>query len=370
MGSLIKIEDVVLYKDGHYNTFPSMIKTNHGELLIAFRQAPDRLERFPNGQHVDPAAKAVLIRSRDNGRTWDNKATVIYDDYSLGISDPCLTQLRDGTIFATFFTHQVLLKSDVPVLQPHTMDCLLADKWVIRAAPGFTLRSADGGRRWDEPIPVPASRDSLYGGGLVDKVMRGHVVEMEDGSLLSLMCTRPRTPGRVQLNVTTDRGRTWEMVSRLPDAEDTIFYEPNLYRTASGKLVAFLRSVKKNVPNERANPLFTCESIDNGRTWANLREHPIYTPNPFDVIALQSGRVLLSYGYRHPPYGIRARLLDAECENIGEVEEVMLREDGCGFDIGYTGAAQLDNGDILIVYYYFDRYKGERYIAGTHCREG
>lgn len=366
MGKLIKIEDTIIYKDEHYNTFPSIIRKQNGELMVAFRQAPNRLERYPNGLHVDPAAKAVYVVSRDNGRTWDSKAAVLYDDYCLGISDPCLTELRDGTIFATYFTHQVLLKADVPVLQPHKMDRLMGDRWIVRAAPGYTIRSTDGGTVWDEPIPVPASEEHASS----EWVMRGNVVEMEDGSLLILMCTRPRKPGRARLMLTKDRGKTWETVSILPDADDVIFYEPNLYRAKSGKLVAFLRSTKANVPEQMAHPLFTCESYDNGKTWVNLTEHPIYTPNPFSVIGLQSGNVLLSYGYRYPSYGIRARLLDGECTRIGEAEEIILRDDGGGFDIGYTGAVQLEDGRIFIVYYFYDPYKGARYIAGTICREG
>ncbi|MDF2725012.1 MAG: exo-alpha-sialidase [Paenibacillus sp.] len=368
-GKLIKLEDRIIYRDDLYNTFPSIVKKRDGELIVAFRQAPNRLNMFPGGMHVDPASRGVYVVSRDNGRTWDSKPRHLVDDYCLGISDPCLNVLQDGDLLATYFTHQVLLKDDVPELQPHRMERLVAGRWVIRAGPGYTIRSADGGVSWDEPAAIPAAPVAAYGDRLTEKVSRGHVVEGEDGSLLALMCTRPRQPGRAQLNVTRDKGLTWETVSVLPDAERTVFYEPNLFRTVSGKLVAFLRSVKEGEPKERANPLFTCESYDNGATWTNLTEHPIYTPNPFDVTALQSGNVLLSYGYRHAPYGIRARLLNGECTNIGESEEVILRDDGGGFDLGYTGAVQLDGGHILIVYYFYDNDQGERYIAGTLCRE-
>ncbi len=48
---------------------------------------------------------------------------------------------------------------------------------------------------------------------------------------------------------------------------------------------------------------------------------------------------------------------------------MILRDDGLGFDIGYPTSAQLDNGDILVTYYYFNEDKGVRYIAGTLSRE-
>jgi hypothetical protein len=122
------------------------------------------------------------------------------------------------------------------------------------------------------------------------------------------------------------------------------------------------------VPNEKKHPLYTSESYDNGRTWTNVREHAIYSPSPFHALQLQSGHVLLTYGHRYPSYGIRAYVLNGECTNIDEAEQIVLRADGLGRDIGYTSAVQLDNCDILVTYYYFDE-NGERYIAGTLCRE-
>jgi hypothetical protein len=35
--------------------------------------------------------------------------------------------------------------------------------------------------------------------------------------------------------------------------------------------------------------------------------------------------VLLLYGYRHKPFGVRARVLDAECTNLTSAPEIVLR---------------------------------------------
>lgn len=162
---------------------------------------------------------------------------------------------------------------------------------------------------------------------------------------------------------------SWEEFSVLATSSDTEFQEPNLYRTPSGKLVAFIRTLhhSKNSSSEHRHPLYTCESYDNGETWVNLTKRPIYSPSPFHALQLNSGEVMLTYGYRMQPFGIRAMLLNSECTNWDEVEEVCLREDGLGGDIGYTHAVQLDNGQILITYYYYDEEHPLRYIAGTLC---
>ena len=59
--------------------------------------------------------------------------------------------------------------------------------------------------------------------------------------------------------------------------------------------------------------------------------------HPYHAAALPDGRVFLVYGYRHPPFGIRARLLDPECRRF-DTPELVLRDDGGGGDLGYPWA--------------------------------
>jgi hypothetical protein len=70
------------------------------------------------------------------------------------------------------------------------------------------------------------------------------------------------------------------------------------------------------------------------------------------------------YGYRHKPYGIRARILDAECTNAATAEEIVLRDDGGSGDIGYPWAAMMKDGRALVAYY-LNQDDGTRHIAGT-----
>lgn len=365
MSKLVVIDHFVIHRDGQYNSFPNAIRKDNGEVMVMFRQAPDRRGRFPGNSHIDPKSKAVCAVSADDGKTWEEKARVVHDDYCFGVQDPCLNVLRDGTLFCTFFTWQLLLKPDVPVLNPATYDRIIADRWVARLGGAFTLRSADGGETWDEPLPVI---DPVQ--GAFARNIRGNIVELDDGSILLPMYIRESGSSIAIVAVTKDRGQTWSCLARLAEVEDHMFHEPNLFRTASGKLVAWLRTTdnRADVPKERKHPLYTSESHDNGRTWGNVRRHDIYSPSPFHALQLRSGKVLLTYGHRYPSYGIRAYVLNGECTNLEEAQEIILREDGLGTDIGYTSSVQLGNGDILVTYYYYDE-AGDRYIAGTLCRE-
>src|SRR5688572_2406328 len=66
-----KLHDVVIYEDAKfYAAFPSIVRRPDGELLVAFRRAPERRE-FGEGRvtHTDPNSYLELVRSKDNGRT-------------------------------------------------------------------------------------------------------------------------------------------------------------------------------------------------------------------------------------------------------------------------------------------------------------
>ena len=79
---------------------------------------------------------------------------------------------------------------------------------------------------------------------------------------------------------------------------------------------------------------------------------------------LDDGRVLLSYGYRHEPYGVRLRLLESAAADPDGADEVIVRDDGLCPDIGYPWGVQLRDGRVLLVYYWTDR-QGMRGIEAT-----
>jgi hypothetical protein len=86
--------------------------------------------------------------------------------------------------------------------------------------------------------------------------------------------------------------------------------------------------------------------------------------HPLQALRLPDNRVFLVYGYRHEPYGIRARILNPECTDFATAEEIVLREDGGSGDIGYPWAVMLDDKQVLVTYY-FNINNGNRHIAGS-----
>lgn len=134
------------------------------------------------------------------------------------------------------------------------------------------------------------------------------------------------------------------------------FNETSLYETPKGDLLAFVRTEGFN------DHTVLARSSDHGRSFqwqdAGFQGHPHH------AIRLPDKRVLLVYGYRHVPYGVRARVLDSECTNPASAEEIILRDDGGNGDLGYSWATMASKNRALVVYY-FNRADGPRHIAGT-----
>jgi sialidase-1 len=117
-----KIKDVLIYKNPRfYSTFPSIVRRPDGELLVAFRRAPDRtLQGFTGHTHTDPNSYLVLVRSRDNGETWTDEPELVWAHPEGGSQDPCMVQLRDGSILCTSYAwyqtpEPAFLRTPVPV---------------------------------------------------------------------------------------------------------------------------------------------------------------------------------------------------------------------------------------------------------------
>jgi len=105
-------------------------------------------------------------------------------------------------------------------------------------------------------------------------------------------------------------------------------------------------------------------SDDDGRSWRYLnRPAPDNGGNPPSLVKLEDGRLALTYGHRLVPYGIRARLSRDEGKTWGE--EIVLRDDGGSWDLGYTRTVQRPDGKLVTVHYYNLDKDAERFIGAT-----
>src|SRR5690606_12771759 len=155
--TLVKEKDIIVYRgETFYSAFPSIVKRDDGELLVAFRRAPDRRVFGEKGSnHTDPNSYLVLVRSTDNGETWTKDPSLILAHPFGGSQDPCMNQLKDGSILCSSYGWA---RVDDKVVETFP-ETLRHGNFVFMG--GYLVRSEDGGHTWSDPIIPPPVPDSI-----------------------------------------------------------------------------------------------------------------------------------------------------------------------------------------------------------------
>ena len=359
---VIKVKDIIIYKDAQfYASFPSVIKNEDGELIVAFRRAPDRKVFQESGtSHVDPNSYLVYVRSRDNGMTWSKEPELLYAHPYGGSQDPCLLKLSDGTILCTsygwaFVREQGLQNLKQPVFGNKEGSVFLG---------GYVLRSTDNGESWNGPyypISIPPEVKLTALGNPLPAYNRGSLWEGKDGRIFWVVAAgNDKENIRKTANyliISEDKGLTWKYSCPVAEDEKAAFNETSVYETPGGDLVAFLRTAGLD------DQACIARSTDGGKSFRPWQKMG-FQGHPLQALRLPDNRVFLVYGYRHEPYGIRARILNAECTDYETAEEIIIRTDGGSGDIGYPWAVMLDQNRVLVTYY-FNINNGTRHIAGS-----
>ena len=369
------ISHETIYRDEEYVAFPNLAKLPDGRIVCAFRHAKERQKEYGRVTHVDPTAKLVYLVSNDNGKSFDKELNVILDS-ERSDQDPCVNVLSDGRIITTYFQWELVPMGQGAAKWGETdfarYGRTLHDKYdCFHIGIAYSI-SDDCGKTWKH-YPILRMEGLPICSGV-----RGNIIELDDGSLLMPFygCLNYGEANRVGLLKSTDRGESWSHLSVMafdPEHEKQ-YLEPNIFRTKSGRIIGLFRTqsdfLKPGVKfDETYLNLHISVSDDNGATFHPVEEiENCWTSSPVHALQLQSGKVLLSYGYRKEPYGIRIRVCNGELADIDQSEEIILRDDAPNGDLGYPHAIQLDNGEILVSYYISDP-DGIRTIALTRLRE-
>lgn len=352
--------NVVIYSDDQfYAAFPSIVTRPDGEMLLAFRRAPDRRKFFAQHcTHCDTNSYLVLVRSKDGGHTWTKEPELIYAHPLGGSQDPCMVQLDDGSLLVTSYAWLAVPDTGVE----HGVGYKPAAYGVTYTfLGGYLMRSTDGGNSWQGPIVPPQIPDeaTYFPDVPIPAMNRGAMVQGHDGILYWAVARSPvdnYTVTAIDLLTSRDRGLNWEHGGRIAQDDKIGFNETSMIETPAGDLVAFVRTADFNDHG------VVVRSSDHGKSWQPWEDMGI-AGHPYHALRLPDDRVFLTYGYRHEPYGIRARILDSECRDFSG-PELVLRDDGGNSDLGYAWATLAPNNQVLATYY-FNQNDGTRHIAGT-----
>lgn len=354
--AVTKIRDVIIYRDStFYSSFPSVVKKPDGELIVAFRRAPDRRIFGEKGNsHVDPNSYLVQVRSKD-ALSWSREPELIYAHPFGGSQDPCLLQMNDGTLLCTSYGWAFVREDGISNLEKPYFD---AGGAIFLG--GYLVRSFDGGKSWTGPVYPPHMPSEIFinaCGAPVPAYNRGALFEAKDGRILWIVAVSDSTAKTSnQLLTSEDKGITWKFGGIVASDPKISFNEASAYETPGGDILAFIRTAGFD------DQACIARSHDRGRTfeWEPMG----FKGHPVNALRLPDNRVLITYGYRHEPYGIRCRILNAECTDYKTAPEIILRDDGANSDIGYSWPVMTDSNHVLVTYY-FNKDDGTRYIAGT-----
>ena len=324
------------------------------ELLVFFRENKQWPARLGMPAHRDPSARTSLLRSRDRGRSWFSHVTPM----PFGGNGAGAMRLADGALLLNACHWQFAPSEDDPRLsglQAHKY-VKHFDMWAAMAGV-FMTRSETDGYTWQTPWHVPPPE------GCAGIACHSPATELPDGELLLPVTAKDQAGqgAHCVLLRSLDGGRTWCDATPVTqdDPPGQTFHESRIMTFPSGRMIAMHRTQDANY--------FMNVSTDGGHTWSNNHDTGVWChrSSPPAMTLLADGRLLLTRGYRDEPYGVRCHI--SEDEGRTWSGEIVIRDDGGGWDMGYPSTVEFGDGELMTVYYWY----GEdhiRHFQRTHWR--
>lgn len=229
---------------------------------------------------------------------------------------------------------------------------------VIRA---WVSRSADGGKTWSVNEQAFPSADR----GFTEYIPFGDILKAGDGSLRVLAYNQSgdKAINTISMFRSIDDGKTWNWYSRISDAKNTTAFsqghnETAFFHTGAGKWIASARRWKAG----QAMDIFSSE--DDGKTWRIIGPLTEANQHPGHITRLKNGDLLLTFGNRKAgANGVAVKV--SKDNGITWEQERYLITDLVSGDCGYPASVQLDDGNLMTVYYANGTAAHSRYHMGT-----
>ena len=330
--SVISKEHVVVYGEaGRFAGWPA----NNGlwnwgnEILVGF-ELGWWMDRGPNKHSIDPSRRSerVLARSLDGGQSWTLEKNEVLDS-DLTVSP----RPSEGVNFA----------------HPQLAIQCTSERFYL---------SYDRGKTWQNPYELPYFGRDLM--ARTDYIVNGPddcffflTAEKSNGDEGIPFCTR-----------TTDGGKSFDFLSWIGTEPEGYSIMPASVRCCDGKLIVAVRRYERG--DIRRGWIEVYESNDDGLTFDFVcvaADTGSNGGNPPSMLMLSDTRICLAYGFRSPPYGIRAKVSGDAGRTWSD--EIVLRDDGRNWDLGYTRTVQRPDGKIVTVYYFSTDEITEQFIAAT-----
>ncbi len=292
--------------------WPVIQKLHNGHLGVVTRDSDF---------HIGERGRLVFVHSPDGGESWSH-SIVISEDGSDN-RNPAFGVTSKGTLLASFikqtnYSDGVYLignKEDVP----------------IKSTPLYLSRSEDHGKTWTTELAKVDGNNEF-----IVQSPFGKMLTLSDGRIMM----HYHLHGLTGFITSDDDGHTWGKPTVI--SEDG-YNETGLCDLGGGIFMAVFR--------DRADGcLWQSRSEDDAKTWSEPIRITDATEHPGDVIKLEDGRVLLTYGRRTTPFSILG-LISHDNGKTWDTNNRLLLVADAGNDQGYPSNIQRDDGAIVTVYY-------------------
>ena len=300
--------------------FPVLGRLQSGKLAAVVRGG---------AAHVGVGGLLNLVTSNDGALTWSEPSLIVYmppdtRDWAFG-------QAADGRLIMAFCV------SGAYINKRHGFEAAQYHPWVTV--------SDDEGAQWSNPARLdcsPLQYSSLF----------GKIITLADGTVLlhGYGWYQPEKEGgelpadkQDMSNYvlrSTDNGKTWGDFAFIGGQGHN---ETALCALPNGKVLAVMRA--------KSSGLYQSISADGGRTWSEPALLVKGLRLPADVIVLDSGKLLLTFGRRIKPFGVEIVLSGDEYGIWDWKTHRLIEWEAPNTDCGYPSSAQLDDGTIVTLYY-------------------
>lgn len=326
----------------NYFAWPSVARLQNGKLAVV--ASGYRLE------HICPFGKAVISYSEDEGETFTVPAPVI--DTVLDDRDAGITPFGAGGVMVTSFNNTTafqrrIFEKDLSARGAYVRAYLdLVEPEREKAALGSQFRmSFDGGVTfgpiYQSPVTSPHGPTVLRDGSLL---WVGRTFSCEDAF-------RGSDKDRIEAYRVYEDGRM-EVVGCIENiAEDgrrLLSCEPHAVTLADGTVLCHIRV--QHLSGTAVFTTYQSRSSDGGRTWTKpVRLLDETGGAPAHLLIRPDGTLVSVYGYRKPPYGVRA-MVSSDGGESWSVDHV-LYENSVSSDLGYPATAEFADGTLFTVFY-------------------
>lgn len=321
--------------------------------------------------HVDPFGKVVASLSEDDGKTWSEPIVLIntpLDDRDAGV-----LPYGDGFLLISFTADREVLKmyfnrvEGAPPTEEGRRMYLEAMERITdedeKKYHGSYLYYFDANLQQQYRVTLPLSSPhgpTLLRDGrvmLVGRVMDTYRDTIGDTVMVSFSRDGKNFDDPIPLELPMD------------GMDPRAFYcEPHCLELEDGTILIHYRlQYHRAGEDSKYFTIYQSVSTDGGKTFSpaaplNIPEEDL-CGSPPHLLQMKDGTVVLTYGYRLAPYGQRARI----SRDSGKTwsAEMILRDDGISWDLGYPATVELESGNLLSIYYQIPQGKKNRAILAT-----